>query len=339
LPPKIRTMKKKTLSTRNQLERLITIHEMLSKRLAYSLDDFARACEYKLGPENRPSTRTLYGDLERLRHEFGAPLAHKNRNPKPYWYTADFSLYNVLNKEDAALANEAVALLKQVSHLPQFAGMEDVFLKFEQRAGEVGKAEKLVVQYEQNVEYVGLKWLKPLYDAIRAGCCVLIDYQDFTADLPTRYEVSPYLLREYNNRWFLLGWAENWFVGRPFPLDRINDVKALPNLRCRPDKTDWSAEFADVVGVTRIAENPVETLVLRVLLPRARYVETKPLHSSQQVIARTDTYLDFTYQLRWNNELMAQILGFGPDAELVSPENRRMALAQKVQQLARRYDV
>lgn len=325
------------MTTRNQLARIITIHELLTLGFHYSLKDLIRACEQKLGPEYKPSERTMYSDLDRLRNEYNAPLAPKNRQLKPYWYTEDFSLYGVFTKEDAALANEATALLKQVSHLPQFAGLDDVFLKFEQRSTALGKTGKAVIQFEQNPGYTGLKWLTPLYESIQQDHSVLIDYQDFTASKPTRYTVSPYLIREYNNRWFLMGWAEGWFAGRPFPLDRIQNVIKLPNIRRHPDITDWSSEFTDVVGVTRIAENPVETLILRVQLPRAHYVRTKPLHRSQDLIAETATFLDFRYQLRWNNELVAKLLELGPNAELLSPDTRRAQLAAMVKAMAERY--
>lgn len=329
-------MKKKTLSTRNQLERLITLHELLSTGFHYSLDDFARACEKRLGDENKPSVRTLFNDLERLREEYKAPLAPKNRQVKPYWYTrTDFSLYGVFNKEDAALANEATALLKQVSYLPQFAGLEDVFLKFKQRAGVVGKAETSVVQYEQNLKYKGLKWLNPLYDAIRADHMVLLDYTDFKGE-SFRFQVSPYLLKEYNNRWFIFGWVAEQATIYNLALDRIQSITSLPNLHRRPDDRDWDLEFAEVIGATRSRE-PVETLVLRVSHTRAPYIETKPLHHSQDPISQTDQHIDFQYQLRWNNELMARILELGPDAELLSPPHRRTEIAEKVQGMSARY--
>lgn len=327
--------------TKSQFDRLLIIHNKLATGNRYTFQELRSACTPP-GPDGKPpSEKTLYNDLRELREVHGAPIPEKDRSGRPYYYLpgTSFSLHSALNPDDAALANELTAMLKHATLMPVFGGMEDVFLKFEQRAGVVGKAEKPVLQWEQNMDYVGLKWLKPLYDAIRAGCCVLIDYQDFSASQSTRYEVSPYLLREYNNRWFLLGRAAGWQEGRPFPLDRMLNVTALPNLRCHPDQTDWSTEFADVVGVTRIAKNSVETLVLRVHLPRARYVDTKPLHQSQDELARTATYVDFQYRLRWNNELVSQILSLGPDAELLEPAHRREEIAEKARKLLARYQV
>lgn len=330
-------MKKNTLSTRNQLERLITLHELLSTGLHYSLDDFARACELKLGDENKPSVRTLYSDLERLRDEYKAPLAPKNRQPKPYWYTeTDFSLYGVFNKEDAALAREAVALLKQVSYLPNFAGLEDVFLKFEQRARTADKAEKNSIQFEQNLGYTGLKWLSDLYRAMQQNRQVWVTYTGF-GQPSAKLSFSPYLLKEYNNRWHVYGPGAESLGLDSLALDRINELKIRTDLLRQPDSTDWNTHLANVIGFTHLTNMPLETWVLRVWLPRARYLETKPLHTTQHKLAETDEFIDFQYQLRWNKELDAKILELGADAELLAPAHRRAELAKKVRKLADRY--
>jgi len=327
---------KKTMTTRNQLKRLLAIHDKLSTNRHYSLNELQQACATAT-ESAPPSERTLYNDLEYLRDHYQAPISKGDRSGYPYRYTKPgFSLYAKLNPEDTALANEVTALLKQLSHLPQFSGLEDVFLKFEQRAGIVGRAEQAVMQFEQNPDYTGLRWLEPLYEAIRAEHPLLIDYCDFQ-DQRFRFEVSPYLLKEYTNRWYVFGWVSERSVIYNLALDRIEKLTPLPSKRQRPDQTDWTAEFADIIGVTR-TQDPPETLVLRVYLLCAHYVRTKPLHPSQQLLTQTDTYVDFTYTLRWNYELMAQLLELGPDAELLEPLHRREQLAEKVRQLAARYN-
>jgi len=322
---------------KNYLGRLKALHERLSTGIRYTKEELLDAVQ--AATDSRPSEKTLYNDIRALKDEYGAPIPERDRSGKPYYYTEPFSLFGLLNPSDATLANEAVALVRQMNTLPQFAGLDEILLRFEEQPGVIGRAKESVVQFEQNTGYTGLNWLRELYDAIQQDHAVLLDYQDFNATAPTRYEVNPYLLKEYNNRWFLLGYAEGWYEGRPFPLDRIQRIVALPNKRRRADKTDWKTEFTDIVGVTRITENPVESLLLRVWLPRARYVDTKPLHPSQQLVNREDTYLDFQYHLRWNPELMAKLLELGPDAELLKPITRRAELAEKVYGMMHRYAI
>lgn len=324
------------MTTRNQLERLIAIHDRLITGLHYSLSELRDACERRT--DQRPSVRTLLGDLETLRSEpYNAPIPKHIRNGKPYRYDGAFSLFGVLHPGDAALANEAVALVRQMQTLPQFAGLEAVMLKFEQQPGVIGKPRQSVVQFEQNERYQGLQWLQPLYQAMQDDRPVLVHYADFD-QTPERFTLSPYLLKEYNNRWHVYGWANERNGLINIALDRISAVRVLTDLRRRPDTTDWDRYLADVIGFTRYADAPPETWVLRVWLPRARYVETKPLHPSQREVGRSATYVDFGYELRWNRELDARILELGPDAELLEPAHRRAAMASAVQRMGDRYN-
>ena len=314
--------------------RIMAIHEKLSSGLHYSLDELLTACELATG--NRPSEKTVYNDLRELKDVYGAPIPDRDRSGKPYSYTTSFSLYGVLNPTDASLSNEAVALLRQMNTLPQFAGLEDVMLRFEQQAGVIGKPRESVVQFEQNKQYKGLNWLPELYKAIQDDHPLLIRYAEF-GESPVTYQMSPYLLKEFNNRWYVYGWLVEHNRIRNLALDRIDSIRVLTDLRRRPDTTDWEEYLGDIVGVTRFADQPIETWIVRVWLKRALYVETKPIHPSQTIIHRTDDYIDFQYELNWNNELDAKILELGPDAELLSPLEHRNRFAELVQKMAGRY--
>ena len=316
------------------MDRLIALHQKLSSGQHYTFEELRLDCESKT--DQVIAERTLYNDLGELR-ELGAPIPNRNRSGRPYYYEKPFSLFGLLNPTDAALANEAVALIRQMQTLPQFAGLESVMLRFEQQAGVIGKPQQSVVQFEQNQRYKGLSWLPGLYKAIQDDKLVRIDYTEF-GEPPVRYQVSPYLLKEFNNRWYVYGWIAELNGIRNLALDRIDGVKPYADLRRRPDHTDWDHYLADVVGVTYLANQPVETAVLRVWLKRALYVDTKPIHSTQTVIHRTDDYLDFQYQLIWNNEFDAKILELGADAELLAPVAHRMRLAGVVRRMGERYE-
>ncbi|GAA4410233.1 WYL domain-containing protein [Nibrella viscosa] len=319
---------------KNQLGRLLAIHNLLGTGRRYNLKQLIDACKQVTG--DLPSERTVFEDLRLLREEYKAPISKGVKSLYPYHYTGEYSLFGAMNKEDAALANEAAALIRQMSMLPQFAGLEEVQLKFQQRAGVIGRPAEPVVQFEQNPAYSGLKHLQPIYEAIQQDRRLLVQYCDFH-NQRVKIEFSPYLLREYSNRWFVFGWDTTRKSIINLALDRIEDLKRLSDSKRRPDDTNWNEYLADIVGVTRYQDEPVETLVLRVYLPRARYVETKPLHASQQIIGRTDAYLHFQYQLRWNRELESKLLEFGPDAELLSPTHRRQQLKERVLAMVQRY--
>ena len=322
--------------TKNQFERLLTIHNKLATGQRYTLTELRQACTT---PDGGPSERTLYNDLTQLRDSYGAPIPVKDRSGRPYFYRpgTHFSLHGALSPEDAALANEVSALLKQLAHLPQFSGLDDVFVKFGQRAGVVGKAETAVVQWEQNRRYTGQTWLTPLYEAIRQGQVLRVIYTEFDRE-PTVHQFTPYLLKEYNNRWHIYGWGQEAGRVLNLALDRITDLTHLPALCPRPNTIDWEAHLANVIGFTRTDGEMVQPFVVRVWFPRAHYLLTKPLHGSQTILDRTARYVDLQVNLLWNREFEAALFELGPDAELLKPADRRVVFAEKVRNLAGRYE-
>jgi predicted DNA-binding transcriptional regulator YafY len=67
-------------------------------------------------------------------------------------------------------------------------------------------------------------------------------------------------------------------------------------------------------------ENPMEEVVLIFSAKRSPYLLTKPLHSSQTFKSKfKDGSVSFSLKLRFNNELLALILGFGADVQVIKP--------------------
>ena len=105
------------------------------------------------------------------------------------------------------------------------------------------------------------------------------------ADLAVRsIDFHPYLLKQYNDRWFLLGAADSDRKILTFALDRIDKVEPLPEKKYVPCPEDLSERFEDIVGVTLYEDRPLEHIVFWVSDVSKDYVTTKPIHESQTLI-------------------------------------------------------
>jgi predicted DNA-binding transcriptional regulator YafY len=321
---------------RNKLGRLIVIHECLSTLKPHTWQQLAAACEYRDLVRERPCRRTVIDDIIDLREAFGAPIPRYCR--KGYHYERPFSLFEVLNPADAALLHEGLALMRQFSALPAFSGLEEVLRKFEERAGVVGTPRKPVVMFDQNEQYAGLGFLGVLYEAVRDTRVVRIQYRDF-AGRSFWYHFSPYLLRQFNLRWYVFGTAPT--EGDRLlnlALDRIQTATPDPALSFRPNPgVDFGVYFQEFVGVTRPADQAADAVRLRVWKPRAFYVLTKPVHPSQEVLAETDETIDFGFRVLLNPELEARLLELGADAEVLAPEALRERMRVVVGGMGERY--
>ena len=150
--------------------------------------------------------------------------------------------------------------------------------------------------------------------------------------------MQPYLLKQYNYRWFLVGQG----TGRPglsnYALDRIERVTVEVTQPYLPPPPNIAERFTHVVGVSVPAEvcNP-ELIHLRFRAGRGQYVRTKPLHPSQQVLAETANSLEVTLHVIPTQELETLLLSFGDDVEVLAPAALREKLAARLRAAVAQY--
>lgn len=320
---------------KNQLGRLLVIHGKLATMRPFSWVQLVEACESSDLVRERPAKRTIQDDIKLLQDVFNAPIPKWKSH---YFYEKEFTLFEALNQDDAALLNESLALLRQFSALPQSDGLQEVLFKLETEAGLFAEIPRTVVYFEQNPLLKGLHFLNELYNYINCQQCVEIDYTDFKG-VQSTFVIHPYFLKEYNNRWYLFGLEHVNQRIFNLALDRMNHLTSSDTPFQANEIIDPSTYFEHFIGVTNPQENQPKKVVLRVSKPRAWYVNTKPLHTSQATITETDELMEFSYQIIINKELESKILELGADCEVISPTSLRDTIREIVAGMSRRYQL
>lgn len=324
-----------------QFERYKVLHNHLSKSQGKTHKELALCCKDELALQFGPSRRTIMLDLAFFRSE-GAEISCINGY---YKFAKPFSLFGILNPDELKLANEIKALFSQYAQLPQISGLEDIHLQIEERINiDSTSKPEVIVNFEQNNIYTGQKHLIALYNAIKDKKTLKIHFQDFSKS-KTEYSISPYMLKEYHNRWHVYGYEHKKGKIYNLALDRILAIDEASIFKYREQKANDLAFLNDIIGFTYLydAETEtyaaLETIKIKVELPRANYIRTKPLHHSQQEVSEetSETHLVFTYQLRFNNELFAKLLEFGKDLEILEPLHLREKMIEHIREMARKY--
>ncbi|OON68964.1 hypothetical protein B0919_09615 [Hymenobacter sp. CRA2] len=177
--------------------------------------------------------------------------------------------------------------------------------------------------------------MQPLYQAIRRQQVLRLHYRKFGAPEADERIVHPFVLKEYNHRWFLLARDQDFASVSTFALDRIVSFE--------PDSRTYRAEglnptdfFSEVIGAT-VPAVAAEEIRLLFRSGRGEYVLTKKLHHSQLEISRTGEELEISLRLRINRELETVLLGFGEDVEVLAPSSLRERIKQRLQRAAGLY--
>lgn len=103
---------------------------------------------------------------------------------------------------------------------------------------------------------------------------------------------------------------------------------------------DPETYLGEMVGVTRDIDSEVETVILWVSDKQAPYVETKPIHHSQEVEKENvDGSKIFRLRIIINHELERKILGYGPHIKVLQPLHLKQRIANELILAAERYRV
>src|SRR5690606_19193264 len=159
-----------------------------------------------------------------------------------------------------------------------------------------------------------------LYQAIIGKCAVRITYQSFKAREASAFNFHPYYLKEYRNRWFVLGLKSKGTPILTLALDRIVSIGDCHVTYVPKKDFNLAAYLNDVVGVTVNPGGENERVVLLANHETAPYILTKPLHHSHQVIERTPAGVTVSLDVQLNLELEREIPGFDDHVKVLAPE-------------------
>lgn len=278
-------------------------------------------------------------DIQGLKRIYKAPIKF-DRHHNGYCYSEpDFSIreFPLTHAEIEAL-DYSTALLQQLKGTRMFQQFENAINKMTEgyRVSKLlGKSEVQILQVEEPVKTEGSEWLEMLLRSIVEKCAVRMHYKGFGKDEKS-YTLSPYLLKEYRNRWYVIGFARESDAVRVFALDRIQTLK--------PSKESYaSADFSPdeffrySFGITHLDASRPARVVLRFRASEIPYVLSQPLHHSQTVEEHTDASLVVSLQVYITSELKMAILAHGAAVEVIEPESLRLEIAAIAREMAGMY--
>lgn len=330
--------------TKNALLRYRTIDKCLkNKARIYLIDDLLLEVNKSLLEES-PSNhgiqiRQLRDDIRFMRSENGyaAPIETKIVEGKKHAYFYSDNSYSInnspLNQTEINQIKTLTQLFQRFEGHPGFEWMEEIALKIDslQKTNNGNK----IIGFESNIDYSGLSFFTPLYNAIINKRVLLVTYQPFEKS-PYEFEFHPYYLKQYNNRWFVLGFntytnSSTWNLS----LDRILNLKEIP-IQYQTPNMDWEYYFSEIIGVSKPINTKEELIELKLTKEILPYIQTKPIHQSQKIYI-TENEIIAKYILIPNYELEQVLLSFGEKIELISPLFLREKLANRIKQMQNNY--
>lgn len=331
---------------RNALIRYRTIDRCLQNRQRlWTLDDLIHECSEALyeyeGIDKGVSRRSVQGDIQMMRSDklgYNAPIIIHQK--KYYTYEdPEYTITNIpLSDQDLGTLNEVVQILKQFKGFSHFEDMDGMIKRLENKVYASKGDVRPIIDFEKNEGLRGLHHLDDLYQAIQKKQVLNITYQSFRARKPGQFEFHPQFLKEYRNRWFMIGVKGKDSYPMNLALDRIKEVSTVPDKKYLELDLDASTYYKNVVGVT-ISPTMRERLV-RLFVDRgnAPYVLTKPIHPTQKLEKRLKDGIIITIEVQLNFELEREILGFGDAMKVLDPPILIERIKGKINKARKQYE-
>lgn len=322
---------------RNALIRYRTIDNCLRNRFRkWTLENLVEACsdalyEYE-GILNGVSRRTVQMDLQFMRSDklgYNAPIIVKDK--KYYSYEdPDYSITNIpLTEQDLGKLTEVVEILRQFKGFSHFNELNGMIQKLEDRIHTAKTKQAPVIDLEKNENLKGLEHMDTIYKSILKKQAIKLTYKSFKAREENTFTYHPYFLKEYRNRWFVLGKKEENQPVLTLALDRIEALEECYDCYIENTSLKLPDFYEHVIGVTVNPFVEPETVVLFIENFNAPYVLTKPIHHTQELLERNPNGIIIQLKVQINFELVREILGFGDCIKVLKPE----ILKKKIQNI------
>ncbi|MCX6230909.1 MAG: WYL domain-containing protein [Bacteroidetes bacterium] len=275
------------------------------------------------------SERTINQDIHDMRIDerlgYFAPIAFDNNRSAYYYDDDEYSIDNIpINNEELSALSFASSLLqqfKEVDILQTFSSAvnkisDAIHIKRLQQKTDVGS----FVQFETVPFFKGSEHLKTLIEAIADKDVLNISHIRFDADKCRIHIVHPYYLKEYRNRWYLIGLDDRINEIRTYGLDRIEEISLNLNIKYKDKPDNAEHFFSNTLGISEPQSKP-EEIILKFYQNTGKYLLTQPIHDSQKLIKQEKDEITISLYLVINNELITYILGWGRWVKVIAPES------------------
>lgn len=301
----------------------------------YTIDDLVDECNKALRRMDKPdvSKRTIQNDINILEADYGIILDEKLKQGKKRLYRYVDVNYSIplfrINDEERHKLQDAIRVLEHFEGDPMYDWAKTLLMQIE--GGSFDDDSTPVVSFQSNPDLKGIELFGKLLQSILKKRTLKIEYAPFGKDNYSE-RIYPYHLKQFNDRWYLIAQAVGYNSLGHYALDRIEGFEEI-SIPFKESGVDFEEYFDDVIGVTVPERVETVDVVMRVSNTRFNYIKTKPLHLSQRVVSEDKNHTTISINVKITKELIALILSFGSDVEVVSPASLRSEITKNIRAL------
>lgn len=276
---------------------------------------------------------STYPDIKILDKKSGRNVTYSYANP-------DSSIFRLpFNDDELAQLSQCMAILSRFEGTPQMEWLESFIDRFKLYLN-IDANGKRVVGFDECPYLKGREYFAQLLSAICNKQVLAIGYKSFRRNEIKEVLIHPYYIKEYNNRWFLLGREHGFDSISHLAFDRIEHINRVTGVNfIENTKYDFNDEyFSDIIGVTKYTDKEPEKILLEVSSSLYPYIATKPLHGSQKLKESNTNHCIIEIEVCPNYELEQLLLSYGEGLKVLSPDSFRDKIKERLEKTLKNYE-
>jgi len=249
-----------------------------------------------------------------------------------YLYTIDFKISErSLNRYISSISTEFDVAIEKTSHQGGYYINKEGSIYFDDIIQTLQLVDKAlyfkgllqnssdVLQYFSfyATNFKGFEWIDVIVKAIEHKSIIKFKHKRFITHEESIREIEPYLLKEYLDRWYVIGYDRTVNENRSFGLDRISDLEIVNKKFKKVKSKEIKQQFENTIGL--VYSEPV---IVRLSFNNRLidYFKANPWHKDYKIIEETEDELIVEFLLSLNYELEQKILMHNKNVKILEPQ-------------------
>lgn len=189
------------------------------------------------------------------------------------------------------------------------------------------------------LEYVpsGQAYLQTIIEAMKENRVLNMTYHSFWKDKEGNYDVHPYCVKLFRQRWYMVAQGTYHDEPRIYALDRIQELNVKDETFELPKDWDANEYFDGSYGIITNPHEEKQIVKIKVSASQANYIRSLKIHESQEEVERNEEYSIFTFFLRPELDFQHELLKNGEDVEVIEPQWFRNDIGEKIKRMCDKY--
>ncbi|HOP21335.1 MAG TPA: YafY family protein [Gammaproteobacteria bacterium] len=309
----------------------------------YLLDQMLKAAKYPISKEYiaerlECSIATVYRTIGDLRDGYGAPIETDANNGGFYYHGDDsFELPGL------RLQSDEIEALLMASHLLediQKGLLKEPLLRLLNNISNLLKEHGIKDKRNIQIIYALFRKADPeifsqVFQGLQNGKKLQIEYLARSTKETSQRSISPLKLTNYKNAWYLDSWCHLREAIRSFALEQIVSCKICDEPAIEVNQKLLKEHFSGSYGI--FSGEPKYTARLKVSEQVAGWVAKEQWHSKQNLMELKDGSLFLEVPYNNDTELVMDILRYGENITVLSPDSLREKVKLTIEQMQKNY--